>query len=348
VIPAPFTLSQLRAEINPAVFPASATTDQKNTLINKARELIYFSPIPEGAAQWYGLQAPVRILIVRQPYETGSDYRLATFTLPRGCQTVLGLYDCSGIRMVNNQWFDYLRAAPPSDLSLVGTQNWGCYGAITDMGDGWPGIRDIDPDTGALVKVTSESAEAGGKTLTFYGTDVDGEVISETINIPTVAGTSNTGASTFYTITQVVKSAATSGYTDIYLREAGVDFFYARYEPSEVSPNYRRYRYTGLQGWNVDDAIVEEDRFVNALCARRYVKLTGDNDPMEIESVVGMENLIRAYNWSANSDQSNYERALVTGLNFLNAELARFQPPSAYGTVPIDPAVGLGYVPNLV
>lgn len=250
---------------------------------------------------------------------------------------MLGLWDCTGIRTINPQWYSFLRVPPPGAWRGINNGNWQ-GGTITDMGDGWCGVQDINQTTGANASITTVSNEAGGKTLTFIGKDVNGNFLTEALAIPVGAGTSVTGTAVFYAITEVVKSAATSGFINAYLSVAGVKTFYARYDPGELMANYRRYAYTGWTSITV----------INAFCSRRYYLLSGDNDPCEVESVIAMEMALKAYRWFQNASMETYRTAVNECIAYLNAELQRYVGPTEYGTMRIDPTVGMGRIPVIV
>lgn len=319
---AEYTLSQLRALIDATCYPPSATDNQKNTLINKVREEFYFTTEEGGSnALWKGVIVEQSIPVITQ-FADANGNSAQTVTLPRTLATLLKARDEDGTIGVRNEWVQFDK------------YGWGAR-LLGDLGDGFCGITDINA-SGATMKVTTTGAEAGSLTMTFTGTDADGNAISETVNIPTVTGSVSTSA-TFYSISEVVKSV-TAYPVVVNQTTAAVDTLFARYAPSETFPSYRRYIY----------AFHTNRTSVCAKCKRQYLVLTADNDAVEFGSVRAFENGLQAYRWFQNNDKASYRQGIMDAIGLLNGEQAAYEGETAEGVVQMEYITSPGRICNIL
>lgn len=316
-----YNLASMRTAIDPTAFPAGADNTAKNNLINKVREMFYFTPlVDEMDVVWKGTEIALQLNIFTN---IDGSHCLA---LPRGVETLIGAYDCNGSRIIQNQWFAYLNQ-----------NQWGGWSGprpTTDLGDGWCGAIDI-PSAGAQLQIQTTVNEVAALTVYIAGNDISGNPINETLAIPTVSGNTATSVNTYYAITQITK-LPTSGNIKASLLSSATLYFYAIYQPSETIPNYRRYSFTPIPN----------ETTIMAICKRRYEVLLSDNDPIESGSVLAFETGLRAYQWLKNAEMSAYRDALRESINFLNAELGRFQSDSEAGTVQMQKPVAAGSMWN--
>jgi len=317
-----YTLSQFRALLDPSCFPPSASNGTMNNLINKAREAVYNCMESGGGSLWQGTNVGLQLAIVTQ---SSGAY---TITLPRQAETIEGIYGTnSGLLSVRNQWFSYLRVAPGN-----------CTGGsqLDDQGDGFCGVYD-PPSTGLSIKIQTTATETTGLTVIVYGTDTTGNPITETINIPSgTAPKYATSANTYATITEIVKSP-TAGDLIVNLTDGTNLFFYARWQAGETTPNYRRYR---MNFQTTDTAL-------NALCKRRFIPLSQDNDQMDICNLLGMECALKAYRYLQASDLTTYRESIIEAVGYLNGELARYNAETEKNTLQFEPATSIGRVCNI-
>jgi hypothetical protein len=320
---ADFTLSQLRNQIDPSCFSVNDVNADKNTLINKVREAFYYTPEMEGgsSALWKGAISQQTLPVVTQfPDADGNTFQ--TVTLTRGLATIVKSFDHDGPIGLRNEWETVSRAG-----------QWDFRG-LSDLSDGWCGISDL-PTNGAQMKITSTGTEAGGLTVFFTGTDINGYSITETVSIPTSAGSASTLA-TFYSITSVVKSV-TANALFCYQTTAAVDTLFARYEPGEQFPSYRRYRY----------AFKTNRSTITVKAKRQYYPLASDNDPVEFGSVLAFEHALRAYQWGLNGDTNNARQGMVDAIQYLNGEQAAYQSEPSEGVVKQMFVTSGGAIPNI-
>ena len=266
---------------------------------------------------WKGTTTAIQIAVVLQPNGTTQ-----TITLPRGVETLDGIYDSGGLQGIRNQWFSYTRLAPTCPTFGRQLDDIGYFCGVTDL-----------PSTGAQMTVQTTVNEAGALTILFVGTDVNGNRISETKTIPTVAGNSVTTTATFYSITEVVISV-TAG--ELIVTE-GTTFF-ARYQAGETCPKYRRYKFNDKE-W---------DSSVYTICKRGFYALSADNDPMDINNILAFENGLRSYQYEMNTDYAKASQAYGKAVEYLNGELARFEGETSMGTIALDPVTSAGRIWNIL
>ena len=166
-----YTLKQIRDLIDPSCFPPGASDAVKTSLINKAREAIYNCPESGGGNLWKGTMFSLPVSVVTQSDGT------QTATLPRTAQTFLGGYCGDNLIKTRNRAFSYLR--------MPGGEYQSNF--ADDLGDGFCGELD-PPSTGSFFKIQTTSNEASSLAIVVYGTDVNGNPISESVSIPTVSG----------------------------------------------------------------------------------------------------------------------------------------------------------------
>jgi len=315
-----FTMSQVVGLIDAACWLPTETSNMlKYAKLNKVRELFYNSN-----GLWKGLDVNVALKVYTGPADANG--RTQQFlTLPFGVGAILGLYDNTSTIDIANEWFDYLHSAPGASSGGKG---------VVDMGDGFCGVVD-PPATGAYLSLTTTAAEPGSLSATFYGMDVNGNAIHETLAIPATVG-SVQSSNVFCSVTEVVLPV-TAGNITVRLYDGVSYTFFASYRPGETYPNYRRYRLS----------YTERSATVNAKCKRAFEMLTHDNDPCDISNIGGLEHGLRAYKWFQNNDYQHGDVALQMAINLLNGELKRQQGDTAQGSISIDPLLGLGACDNV-
>lgn len=310
-----YTLSTMRSAIDGTAFPPGANTSTKNYLINKAREIFYFTPEMDEQVIWKGTEIALALKVYTNP----DGCRL--LTLPRGVETLIGVASQCGPTIIQNQWFAYLRNYSIPPFTEAGFPSSGTDNVIQDLGDGFCGVVDL-PSTGARLQIVTTTTEGAGETLYVSGLDINLNPISETINIPTLSGGIATSLLTYTSVLQIVKSV-TVGNLSVNSLVSSTATFFAFYQPGETIPNYRRYIYNNNQNFNT----------VRAICKRRYELLVADNDPCEISSVMAFESGLNGYGWFQRKDMEAYRDSIKEAINYLNAELSRFQSDTSSGAV---------------
>lgn len=312
-----YTLSQMQAVLDPTCFPPGASAAVQTSLLNKVRFMFYNSP---HGQIWRGTDGTLALAVVTQPDTT------KTVTLPRGWQTLLGLFDSQGDLDIANQWFAYVNN---------GQRQKRGDGSLIDLGEGFCGVANL-PAAGATMQIQTTVTEAAGLGVTFVGTDANGNSFSEKVTIPAIAGQTATTAATFYSITQVIKDK-TAG--DVIASIVGTpNVFFSRWQAGELSPDYRRYQFN----------FEEQSSSVYALCKRAYVDLAAASDPMDINNPIALELGLRAYRYMQNADLVHAGECFQRAVDFLNGELSRDESDAQMGCVQIEYEQSGGAIRNLL
>lgn len=188
-----YNLAQLRTQLSYAqnVFPAGATTPDKNVLINRARERIFNTNVGGG---WKGGDATLALAVV--PDNSGNN----TVTMPYGFESIVGVYDGDGDFNIQNEWWAFTR---------MGNGPFSSDRQLQDQGDGFTTFIDL-PAAGIQPRFITE----GPATITLIGFAANGDVISETV-IATGGGTWN-AAFTYVELFSLELNATTSATLNIY------------------------------------------------------------------------------------------------------------------------------------
>ncbi len=92
----------------------------------------------------------------------------------------------------------------------------------------------------------------------------------------TIAGASTLTTTSFFDIPPYsLFKPVTYGIVSMYTVVSGVETLVARYDPTETSPQWRRYRVPACSGWTEADP----GQFL-AICKREWVPISNDNDPV--------------------------------------------------------------------
>jgi len=256
-----------------------------------------------------------------------------TLTLPRGYACCEGILHSKFPLIIRSGWFEFSLAGPGSKLE---TDDGALDGEVADMGDGFCCFREPSQvnAAGCRLKVYTD-AQSGAETyesiIEFYGLDADGEIIrtsgatairsGEALDLLASSGNATTTAS-FARITQVVKPI-TSGIITVYAIDPddSTEHLIASYEPSERTPNYRRYRVpkppTG-----------DTTQTVTALCRRRYVEAVLDNDKLCVDHFGALYYGVLSITYRDANDDERSDRTMAKAMDILSRQAVKFYPTS--------------------
>jgi len=249
-----------------------------------------------------------------------------TLTLPRGYACCEGILHSKFPLIIRSGWFEFSLAGPGSKLE---TDDGALDGEVADMGDGFCCIREPAQVNvaGCRLKVYQSSAELTESIVVFYGVDADGGIVrtsnidGEAIDLSAGSGNATTTAS-FARITQVVKPI-TSGIITVYAIDPddSTEHLIASYEPSERTPNYRRYRVpkppTG-----------DTTQTVTALCRRRYVEAVLDNDKLCVDHFGALYYGVLSITYRDANDDERSDRTMAKAMDILSRQAVKFYPTS--------------------
>ena len=256
-----------------------------------------------------------------------------TLTLPRGYACCEGILRSKFPLIIRSGWFEFSLAGPGSKLE---TDDGALDGEVADQGDGFCCIREPYQvnAAGCRLKVYTD-AQSGAETyesiIEFYGLDADGEIIrtsgttairsGEALDLLASSGNATTTAS-FARITQVVKPI-TSGIITVYAIDPtdSTEHLIASYEPSERTPNYRRYRVPKPPTGDTTQTIT-------ALCRRRYVEAVLDNDKLCVDHFGALYyGVLSVWYRDANDDERS-DRTMAKAMDILSRQAVKFYPTS--------------------
>ena len=264
-----------------------------------------------------------------------------TLTLPLGYEVAEGVRKNKVPLTVRNSWFDFLFAGNADNPGNVDDP---LDGEVHDLGDGFCCFRepsDINA-AGCQLKVYTDSnaaVENYENIIQFMGLDAAGNYIrtntsaisrdGEALDLLASPGYA-TMTNSFARLTQVVKPL-TQGVLRVYAINPAdsSENLIAIYQPSERTPNYRRYKVPkSNDGSNTYTATV--------LSRKRFIEAVQDNDP------IGLDHFGALYQWVLYvdrrdaKDRDGAKDALAAAQDILSRQAVRNKPASQYPPPIID------------
>lgn len=249
----------------------------------------------------------------------GSMQRLAIsapygqLTLPRQFKTVEGVKVNGNTFDIANYWYEFLPGRDCRGYSL---------NAIRDLGDGWAVMHlpqqdpPADPTTpvqefptGGTITVTH--GDVAEHPITFEGLDATGQVIDK-LTIPI----KNTPiACPFSRITRIHKDLDKDYFpiTVTFTDADAVNTVIAIMEPGEEETYYRRYM--------IDTLKCNTTISVAALCKRRHVEITRDDDIVPLTNISGIEKCLDALQYEDENDLTLAGQYWNQGIKIFNDDL---------------------------
>lgn len=301
-----YTLADARIKVAPFVQNGTCALPLIDEKINDALERLL------DMQDWECLKRQVRISV------TGK-----TFALPYNAEKIL-MCDLDGTpSSVFGQAYQYI-ASGPGELDSRGVRS--VFQDLMDLGDYWPYMYDIPTSitpTGSTEAVTlegmklaafSSTASDASVGLTIVGTDDSGDEVTEAVTIQSWPGAegvwSNTcslSTASFSGITRITK-AATTGYVNLYAvyPTTGQLFLLARYHPSQLRPQFRRFRIT--------NSTVDSTAVVLALVRLRHVPLVDPNDLLPVDNLQALRLAVMALEAEENKDFNTADATMTRAL----------------------------------
>jgi hypothetical protein len=250
-------------------------------------------------------------------------------TLPRRCESILGVTVQKVPRTPFGRWYSFLPGGPGEiDLSTYSGPD-----IVVDKGDGYPTYSDSPYASFRVrIKVPNASDRSNGNYVLIKGTDSTGKVVydsdgSEGITL-NLASAENTTSQYFSTITSIVKPA-TLGYLTLWaVDSSNAETQIGDYEPGETNVSYRRYRVTV--------ADTSETPTVRALCKRRYVPVVSENDEVIPGNMGALKLGLISLKYEDTNDLERSNEYFTKALSLLNAEL-REQRGGQFNTMRFSP-----------
>ncbi len=214
------------------------------------------------------------------------DDRTAFITLPRQYNTVLAVValrpnDQNSLRCgyplpIRDEFFSYLGSGPGFTSNAL--YNWG-QGFVPET-DRYTTFKNwITPK---FLRLKFAATEANGLVFNLRGKFNDlpiytgaGAATIEGENLTTVGGTTLTTTSQFQEPPYSISKPVTYGRVSMYTWDGVTEELVAIYDPSETSPQWRRYRVPACSGWTESDP----GQYLT-ICKREWVPISNANDPV--------------------------------------------------------------------
>lgn len=306
------TLSQVRQLLHQHVSPDGPNTMLVPARVNELCERFFVS------GKWKGMMVEVDL-----------DATSGFVTLPRRCESILGVTVQKIPRTPFGRWYSFLPGGPGEvDLSAYSGPD-----IVVDMGDGF--CTYADPSYSSFrvrVKVPNVADRNNGNYVLVKGQDSDGKVVYDsegnegvTLNL---AAAENTTSQYFSKITSVLKPA-TLGYLTLWAVDSlNAETQIGDYEPGETNISYRRYRVTSADNSEVPT--------VRALCKRRYVQVISENDDVIPGNMGALKLGLISLKYEDTNDLERATEYFTKALSLLNAEL-REQRGGQFNTMRFSP-----------
>jgi hypothetical protein len=271
---------------------------------------------------WWATVAPITACV-----------RDRVITWPRQVATILGMNTSTGPNILDNRWFKFMM--PDSRY-----RNWvndyarsGWWGNIHTVSSSTSPVFNQIRAEGFNIRVNITNKADVGKTITFYGTDVNGQPVITT----RADGTIQHGEqvvlalphvdtqTVFRYVLRVVKDV-TSGDLLCYQHNIAADFVLdlARYQPTETAPDYI---VTHTSGYNCDAGCSKE---IEALVKMKFVPFQFDGDLVQIDTEDAIRDMLIAVRKKEAGDIAGSLAYETSGIRELNYQMKNRFPDEQF------------------
>lgn len=331
------TVQQARTILPPAALPAVYSGSASTA-----------APYINAATSWLLSHGKWRGSVAAAVFQVTDNVQV---TLPRGMLSILGgAIQGTGDQFrqqypwpVMNEWYQWIQGGP----GLSTNPPFNTHG-FEAQGDGFVIYRDL-PSAGTIkiYNTTTESAGTvnirglsnGQKVFTATGQG-SAWIEGENVALPTAPSTSTQTITTWDAGNSLYGITKPSTNGIINFNQVGTtETQIGSYEPGEQVPCYRRYL--------VPKRCNDSGQLV-AICKRRHVDVVVDNDEIVPGNLTALEIALMAVSFRRRAETERAEQYIKMAIDELNSELEQFEAEQGYGTMQIDPSIGMGSVPNLV
>lgn len=268
-----------------------------------------------------------------------------TITWPRWVGTVLALnawHDNHPLRLLNG-WYDFvpldandwrhIALCYPSNRTFHHHHHGGA--SVNDMGTACV-FQNVPVDMTNYVIAYPRCPFDAGKTLTIWGTDLNGQPCSEVLTMPDPSLTKyRASVNQYIRIDRVLKDASYD-FFDVYQCADAVPntttaplLEMAHYEPGETHPEYRITRVHGFHHHHTG-----YPHLFTALVKLQHIDAVAGNDPVLPPNRAALKLMILSINKEDSSDPQGAELEAQRAVHELNRELnnklPEFQTPISY------------------
>jgi hypothetical protein len=242
-------------------------------------------------------------IAIRAPY--------GQLTLPRQYVSLLGVKVNGFHYDLGNQWYEFL----PGNNDVSGFS----LNAVRDLGDNWailytPRVNDNTPfdltvpvnDIPADGTITVDYTGTTTEVVKIYGRDDEGMPVTLTFN------GKETKANPFARIERIHKEISPIAVRITYTTTDAIETLLALMEPSEEETAYHRYI--------VDAQACRAGNAIGALCKRRHIEFTSDQDVLPFGNISALEAGMDALQYYAENDVTLADQYMDQAVAILNDE----------------------------
>ena len=284
------------------------------------------------AGDWFGTEQLARLCLYN-----------GCVTWPRYVGTVLGVRLCGHQVEIKNSWWNIIGNASRCGWAY-GQRGWVNYPQLLDTGQACT-YNDIS-GTGKPLRVYPVKLEDVGKTVTFFGTDSNGQPLQQKINGAWQMGVTVTLALPYVQTTQTVRQIdsvvkdSTQGNVLLYEYDAATDTLrdLALYEPGETNPRYRRshFKHLCVKDSRCEDANGDKIRRIEAIIKLAFVPLVNDYDFLLIDNFLALKFMLQCIRAEEAGDAAKgggYEAKAIRQMNLRD----RNQTPPYQSSIRVNP-----------
>lgn len=248
--------------------------------------------------------------------------RSGVITWPRGVATILGLNLCDRQTVLSNRWFQFMQPDSRHRHWAHDFTRAGWHGQLRVESTSTSPVFNPIMAEGFTVRTFITDPADVGKTITFYGTDVNGQpifstradgTIQEGVQVVLASPSVDTPVAIRH-ISRVVKDVTSRDILCYQFNVAqGFLLDLARYQPTETSPAYIT---TAVRGHHCDQGC---NRQVEALVKMNFVPFQFADDLVQIDNEDAIRDMLLAIRKKEQGDIAGsvaYETSAIRELNF--------------------------------
>lgn len=254
-----------------------------------------------------------------------------TLVWPRGVGTVLAVNVCGHSTEMQNRWYRFRQMDEEHYRWGLDYQHRGWRGNLVTETEGTSPVFNQILSPGFVIRTFISNPNDVGKTITFYGIDGNGQIITTQRSDGTFQDGVQVVLQNPYVdtpmqiqrVTRVVKQE-TNGYLNCYQYNVDQGFLLdlAQYQPSEINPEYIVTRLVGgRHGQNCNNLTR-----VTALVALNFVPFKYDDDLVQIDDEDAIRDMVMSIRKKENGDLTGAAGFESSAVHELNLESAKKMP----------------------
>lgn len=272
-------------------------------------------------------------------------------TWPRHVGTILALNVCNRPSQLSNRWYQFMPLDPSHVRDALHYEKFGWGGNLMTESVGTSPVFNPIKSAGMVIRTFISQPTDAGKTITWFGTDGNGQNIRTERSDGTFQDgvrvvLANPYVDTPFVIRHVsrVVKDETNGPLNCYQYSASGNFLIdlAQYQPTEMNPEYVTTRITGCRsgGWN---GIAQ----ISALVKLEFVPFKYDSDLVQIDSEDAIRDMVLSIRKKGQGDLGGAGTYEASAIRELQKQLQQKFPieqfqvsSSVYGSARLNKVMG--------